>query len=69
MKSMDILESRIKEALSRTAQLEAERLNLAEEVTKLREDILKIEREKREIKMRLDQIIEKLELYLIRSEA
>ncbi|HXG31210.1 MAG TPA: hypothetical protein VNK81_06155 [Thermodesulfobacteriota bacterium] len=66
---MDILESKIKEALLRKAELEAERMNLVEEVARLRKSIMEIEREKQEIKMRIDQIIEKLELYLLRSEA
>jgi len=69
MKTMDILESKIKEALLRKAELEAERMNLVEEVTRLRRNIMEIEREKQEIKVKIDQIIEKLELYLIRSEA
>jgi septal ring factor EnvC (AmiA/AmiB activator) len=69
MKTMDILESKIKEALLRKAELEAERMNLVEEVARLRKSIMEIEREKQEIKMRIDQIIEKLELYLLRSEA
>ena len=59
MKTMDILESKIKEALLRKAELEAERMNLVEEVTRLRRNIMEIEREKQEIKVKIDQIIEK----------
>lgn len=66
---MDILEIKIKEAISRKAKLEAERRDLMREVTRLRENIKEIEAEKQEIKAKLESIIEKIELYLARSEA
>lgn len=66
---MDILEIKIKEAISRKAKLEAERRDLMQEVTRLRENIKEIETEKQEIKAKLERIIEKIELYLARSEA
>lgn len=69
MKTMDILESMMKEVLLRKAHLETERKSLAEEVERLRENIKTIENERQEIKLRLEQIIEKLEVYLVRSEA
>ena len=66
---MDILEIKIKEAISRKAKLEAERRDLIQEVTRLRENIKEIEAERQEIKAKLERIIEKIELYLARSEA
>ncbi len=69
MKTMDILENMVKEALSRKADLEIERKSLVEEVEKLRENMRAVESEKEEIKLRLEQLIEKLEVYLVRSEA
>jgi translation initiation factor 2B subunit (eIF-2B alpha/beta/delta family) len=69
METIDILENKIKEALSKKASLEAERRILMEEVTALRESIRRLEAERREVKSKLDQIIEKIELYLSRSEA
>ena len=66
---MDILESMVKEALSRKTELETERKSLEEEVKRLRENIRVIENERLEIKLRLEQMIEKLEVYLLRSEA
>ena len=69
METIDILESRIKEALLRKADLEAERRNLVEEVLGLRETIRKLETQREEIKSKLDEVIEKIEIYLSRSEA
>jgi septal ring factor EnvC (AmiA/AmiB activator) len=69
MKTMDILEGMVKEALLRKTELETERKSLEEEVHRLRENIRVIENERQEIKLRLEQIIEKLEVYLVRSEA
>ncbi len=69
METIDILESRIKETLSRKARLEEERRNLVDEVMVLHENIRRLETEKEEIKAKLEAIIEKIELYLTRSEA
>ncbi len=69
METIDILESRIKETLSRKARLEEERRNLVDEVMVLHENIRRLETEKEEIKAKLEAIIEKIELYLSRSEA
>jgi hypothetical protein len=69
METIDILESRIKETLSRKARLEEERRNLVDEVMVLHENIRSLETEKEEIKVKLEAIIEKIELYLSRSEA
>jgi hypothetical protein len=66
---IDILEIKIKEVLSRKAKLEADHKSLVEEVARLRESIKEIETEKKEIKAKLEGIIEKIELYLTRSEA
>jgi FtsZ-binding cell division protein ZapB len=69
METMDILEGKIKEALSRKTKLEIEHKNLMEEVTKLRESVKKLEMERDDIKQKLDRVIEKVEIYLSRSEA
>ncbi len=69
METIDILESKIKETLSRKARLEEERRNLVDEVMVLHENIRRLETEKEEIKAKLEAIIEKIELYLSRSEA
>ena len=69
METMDILEGKIKEALSRKIKLEIEHKNLMEEVTKLRESVKKLEMERDDIKQKLDRVIEKVEIYLSRSEA
>ena len=69
METMDILEGKIKEALSRKTKLEVEHKNLMEEVSKLRESIKKLESERDDIKNKLDGVIKKVEIYLSRSEA
>ena len=69
METMDILEDKIKEALSRKARLEAENKNLSDEILKLRESIEKLEKERDDMKIKLDRVIEKVEIYLSRSEA
>lgn len=69
METMDILEGKIKEALSRKTKLEVEHKNLMEEVVSLRESVKKLEKERDEIKQKLDRVIEKVEIYLSRSEA
>ena len=69
METMDILEDKIKEALSRKTKLEAEHKNLSEEILKLRESVEKLEKEKDDIKHKLDRVIEKVQIYLSRSEA
>ena len=69
METMDILEDKIKETLSRKTKLEAEHRNLSDEVLKLRESIDKLEKERDDMKLKLDKVIEKVEIYLSRSEA
>ena len=69
METMDILEDKIREALSRKAKLEAEHKNLSDEVLKLRESVEKLEHERDDMRIRLDKVIEKVEIYLSRSEA
>lgn len=69
METMDILEGKIKEALSKKTKLEVEHKNLMEEVSKLRDSIKKLESERDDMKTRLDSVIEKVEIYLSRSEA
>ncbi len=69
METMDILEDKIKEALSRKTKIEAEHRNLSDEVLKLRESVEKLEKERDGIKHKLEKVIEKVEIYLSRSEA
>jgi len=69
METMDILENKIKETLSKKTKLEVEHKNLSEEILKLRESVEKLEREKDDIKHKLDRVIEKVQIYLSRSEA
>lgn len=69
METMDILEGKIKEALSKKTKLEVEHKNLMEEVSKLRDSIKKLEKERDDMKSKLDSVIEKVEIYLSRSEA
>ena len=69
METMDILEDKIREALSRKAKLEAEHKNLSDEVSELRKSIEKLEQERDDMRLRLDKVIEKVEIYLSRSEA
>jgi len=69
METMDILENKIKETLSKKTKLEAEHKNLSEEILKLRESVEKLEKEKDDIKHKLDRVIEKVQIYLSRSEA
>ena len=69
METIDILENKIKEALSKKASLETEHQILMEEVEVLRESLTRLETERQEVKSKVDQIIEKIELYLSRSEA
>lgn len=69
METMDILEGKIKEALSKKTKLEVEHKNLMEEVSKLKDSITKLEKERDDMKSRLDSVIEKVEIYLSRSEA
>lgn len=67
METIDILESKVRIALARKAKLEAERRELLEELERLRGAIRLLESEKQEVKVRLDQIINKIELYLSRQ--
>ncbi|MCH7949581.1 MAG: hypothetical protein IH823_05685 [Candidatus Dadabacteria bacterium] len=69
METMDILEGKIKEALSIKTKIEAEHRNLSDEVLKLRESVEKLEKERDGIKHKLEKVIEKVEIYLSRSEA
>jgi phosphoenolpyruvate-protein kinase (PTS system EI component) len=69
MKSMDILEIRIKEVISREKKIAEEHRKLLEEVKILRESIEDLEKDRQEANSRLDKVIEKVELYISRSEA
>jgi hypothetical protein len=69
MEIIDILENKIKETISRKSRLEEERRSLTNELLLLRENVRRLETEREEIKTKLQYIIEKIELYLNRSEA
>jgi len=69
MEIMDILENRIKETLSRKARIDEERRNIMDELLLLREKLRRLETERGEVKTKLEHIIEKIELYLSRSQA
>lgn len=69
MKTMDILETKIREALTRKSNLESKNKILTEQVEGLRGSVEELESEKDHLKERLEKIIEKLENYLDRSEA
>lgn len=69
MKIMDILEMKIKETLLQKTILESEQKSLVEEVARLNENIKRLELERDEARERVEKIIEKIELYLTRSEA
>jgi len=66
VETIDILESKVKLALSRKAKLEEERKKLLEELDRLRLSVRSLESEKDEVKGRLNQVIDKIELYLTR---
>jgi len=65
--TLDILESRIKDALSTKAKLQAEKGELITEVGKLRDVVRSLEIEKDEVRNRLDDIIARIEDYLNRQ--
>lgn len=67
MEKIDILESKIKVALSMKAKLEAERREMLEELNRLRHFVRILETEKGEVKSRLEEIIDKIEIYLSRE--
>ncbi len=67
LRTIDILEDKLKLALSRKSQLEAERQELLGELERLRESVRNLETEKQEVRARLDQIIEKIEIFLGRQ--
>ncbi len=66
VETIDILESKVKLALSRKAKLGEERKKLLEELDRLRLSVRSLESEKDEVKERLNQVIDKIELYLTR---
>ncbi len=64
METIDILESKIKEVLSKRAELELEHRSLVEEVSRLRESVKRLEEERDNNNEKLRGIIEKVEVYL-----
>jgi uncharacterized protein YlxW (UPF0749 family) len=69
MKTIDILESKIKEALVIKTRLEEQQQQLKEEIEKLRGSVNQLEIEREKTKQTIDMIIEKVELYIKRAEA
>ena len=69
MKTIDILESKIKEALVMKTKLEEQQQQLKEEIEQLRGSVSQLEIEKEKTKQTIDMIIEKVELYIRRAEA
>lgn len=67
MATLDILESRIKDALSNKAKLQVEKGELMHEVGRLRDIVRSLEIEKDEVRNRLDDIIARIEDYLNRQ--
>lgn len=67
METFEALEDKIKLAISKQAKLESENVELLEEVKRLRQFVSVLEDEKKEVKKRLDDIIDKIELYLSRE--
>jgi hypothetical protein len=69
MKTIDILESKIKEALVMKTKLEEKQQQLMEEIEQLRGSVNQLEIEREKTKQTIDMIIEKVELYIKRAEA
>ena len=69
MKTIDVLESRIKEALEVKTKLERQQQELMEEIEELRGSVRQLEMEREKTKQTIDMIIEKVELYIKRAEA
>ncbi|NIT14050.1 MAG: hypothetical protein GTN99_07395 [Candidatus Dadabacteria bacterium] len=69
MKTIDVLESRIKEALAMKTKLEEKQQELMEEIEQLRGSVHQLEIEREKTKQTIDMIIEKVELYIKRAEA
>ena len=69
MKTIDILESKIKEAIVIKTKLEEQQQQLKEEIDQLRGSVDQIEIEREKTKQTIDMIIEKVELYIKRAEA
>lgn len=69
MKTIDILESKIKEALVMKTKLEEQQQQLKEEIEQLRGSVNQLEIEREKTKQTIDMIIEKVELYIKRAEA
>ncbi|TDJ03503.1 MAG: hypothetical protein E2O67_07695 [Deltaproteobacteria bacterium] len=69
MKTIDILESKIKEAIVIKTKLEEQQQQLKEEIDQLRGSVNQLEIEREKTKQTIDMIIEKVELYIKRAEA
>ncbi len=69
MKTIDILEGKIKEALDMKTKLEEKQQVLMEEIEQLRDSVQQLEIEREKTKQTIDMIIEKVELYIKRAEA
>ncbi|MCH7926846.1 MAG: hypothetical protein IID03_02505 [Candidatus Dadabacteria bacterium] len=69
MKTIDILESKIKEAIVIKTKLEEQQQQLKEEIDQLRGSVNQLEIEREKTKQTIDMIIEKVELHIKRAEA
>lgn len=69
MKTIDILESKIKEAIVIKTRLEEQQQQLKEEIEELRGSVNQLEIDREKTKQTIDMIIEKVELYIKRAEA
>jgi len=69
MKTIDILETKIKEALKMKTRLEEKQKDLVEDINQLRDSVKQLEVDREKTKQTIDMIIEKVELYLKRAEA
>ncbi len=69
MKTIDILETKIKEALKMKTRLEEKQKDLVVEINQLRDSVKQLEVDREKTKQTIDMIIEKVELYLKRAEA
>lgn len=69
MKTIDILESKIKEAIVIKTRLEEQQQQLKEEIDQLRGSVNQLEIDREKTKQTIDMIIEKVELYIKRAEA
>ncbi|NIQ16786.1 MAG: hypothetical protein GTO02_21090 [Candidatus Dadabacteria bacterium] len=64
MESMQVLESKLRDYIEKNDKLFNDYSVLMKEVQTLRQNVTKLESEKEEIKKQINNVIEKVELYL-----